>query len=64
MAGMTQSMQMLEKAKSKFAEAREKFPTYADGLILYALVSFVQCSQTLISVLYTRDYLIIMLLLY
>ena len=39
MAGMAQSMQTLEKAKVKFEEARGKFPNFADGMILHALVS-------------------------
>ena len=38
-AGMTQSMQTLQQAKAKFDEARGKFPEFADGLILYSLVS-------------------------
>ena len=39
LAGMTQSMQVLETARTKFEENRGKFPNFADGLILHALVS-------------------------
>ena len=39
LAGMTQSMQVLETARIKFEENRGKFPNFADGMILYALVS-------------------------
>ena len=37
-AGMHQSMQMLESARQKFEDAVKKFPNYVDGLVLYALV--------------------------
>ena len=39
LAGLNQSVQILETAQMKFREAMQKFPTYADGLVLHALVS-------------------------
>lgn len=39
LAGINQSMQLIETARSKFQDALKKFPKFADGLILYALVS-------------------------
>lgn len=38
MAGLQQSMQLLETAKTKFGEAVQKFPNFGDGLLLYAMV--------------------------
>ena len=38
MASMKQSVQLVETARSKFEIAFKKFPKFADGLILYALV--------------------------
>jgi import receptor subunit TOM70 len=37
MASIQQSMQLVETARSKFQNALNKFPKFADGLILYAL---------------------------
>ena len=38
LASVNQSMQLIEAARTKFQEALKKFPKFADGLILYALV--------------------------
>ena len=38
LASINQSMQLIESARTKFQEALKKFPKFADGLILYALV--------------------------
>ena len=38
MAGVQQSMQLVETARVKFNDAVKRFPTFADGLVLYALV--------------------------
>ena len=38
LASVNQSMQLIETARAKFQEALKKFPKFADGLILYALV--------------------------
>ena len=38
MASVNQSMQLVETARSTFQNALNKFPKFADGLILYALV--------------------------
>ena len=38
LAGMGQSMQMLSQATRGFEEAYSKFPTFTDGMILYAMV--------------------------
>lgn len=45
MASMKQSMQLVETARSKFQDAFKKFPKFADGLILYALVRMYNCSS-------------------
>jgi import receptor subunit TOM70 len=37
LASISQSMQLIQTARIKFQEALRKFPTFADGLILYAL---------------------------
>ena len=38
-AGIHQSMQLLESARIKFEDAVRKFPNFVDGLILYSMVS-------------------------
>ena len=42
LAGINQSMQLIETARIKFQDALKKFPKFADGLILYALVYYNQ----------------------
>ena len=37
-ASVHQSVQLLESARLKFEEAVAKFPSFVDGIILYALV--------------------------
>ena len=43
LASISQSMQLIQTARIKFQEALRKFPTFADGLILYALVRTQYC---------------------
>ena len=38
LASISQSLQLIETARLKFQEGLRRFPSFADGLILYALV--------------------------
>jgi tetratricopeptide (TPR) repeat protein len=49
LASISQSMQLIQTARIKFQEALRKFPTFADGLILYALVRTQYCTIIYIS---------------
>ena len=52
LASISQSMQLIETARAKFQEGLRRFPAFADGLILYALVS--SCSFTVGSLPFCR----------